>query len=107
MSRSRPDPSLTATLASALDARRVLVAGADLHSTEAGTPTEWKGEGAAAVDLETAALFALGERLDLGLAAVLVVGERAGRRADDAALEERLVEAAVTVISALGERAAA
>ena len=107
VSRSRPDPGLTAALASALDARRVLVAGADLHSTEAGSPFERRGEGAAAVDLETAALFALGERLPLGLAAVLVVGERAGLRADDAALEQSLVEAAVTVISALGQRAAA
>ena len=107
VSRSRPDRGLTATLASALDARCVLVAGADLHPTEAGTPPELKGEGAAAVDLETAALFALGERLALGLAAVLIVGERAGRRADEATLEQSLVEAAMTVISALGERAAA
>lgn len=96
-----PDRALTDALASAVgNARAETIAGFDLAPADADRwrRERWVAAGAAAVDLETAGLLALGDRLGIAIAAVLVVSEAADGAGDEAAAEPALL--------ALGERAA-
>jgi uridine phosphorylase len=90
--RTRPDPELTGRLADAgADAAIVsfdLGGGAGPAMREA-----WMGAGIAAVDLETAALFAQAERLGLAAAGLVVLTEAAtGERAAEEAVREELLK---------------
>jgi uridine phosphorylase len=89
-----PDRALTAALGLAAreavsapaEAPRFLVASSDLYydPDAAGRRHDWLAAGAAAVDLGTATLFALGSRLGLEVACLLVVWEDpAGTRLGD------------------------
>jgi uridine phosphorylase len=81
-----PDLELTAALRSSLgDARGAAVASLDTMHGEAGEAAS----GAAAADMQTAALFVRGAALGIRIAAVLVVDEvAAGGRLDQEAAEE-------------------
>ncbi len=86
----RPDPRLTATLARAAPtARAMLVASTDLYYDPGSERRHgWRRAGAAAVDLTTAALLAVGHRSGVACASALVVAESAGgARLDDDALD--------------------
>jgi uridine phosphorylase len=86
----RPDPELTAALAHAAPVgRTALVASTDLYYDNGSERRlRWLGAGAAAVDLTTAALLAVGRRSGVACASALVVAESAGgARLDDGALD--------------------
>ena len=71
---------------------RATVAGCDLDPAVAGPEarSEWIAAGAAVADMQTAALFALGERLGVAVAAGLVVaGRRRGAELGEDALRPR------------------
>lgn len=79
------DPGLLARLRAAGAGSAVTVATADLFYEDSGAPrARWVEAGAAAVDMETAAIYALGPQLDVAVASLLVVtdvfpaGERRG-----------------------------
>lgn len=96
-----PDPALTAALAGAVgNPRTETIAGFDLAPADADPwrRERWMAAGATAVDLETAALLAVGDRLGIAIAAALVVAQTADGDGDEAAAELALLE--------LGERAA-
>jgi uridine phosphorylase len=98
--RAHPDRGLTAALqrSAGAAAAAVAVVSFDLGGgAPAALRERWTAAGIAAIDLETAALFALGERLGLALAAGLVVGETAAGDGDEAAVDAALL--------ALGEAA--
>ncbi len=98
-----PDPGLTRLLRdAAADARAGAVASHDLG--DEATPTQrraWVAAGAVAVDLETAAVLALGHRLGLAVAAGLVA------EADDDAVEASLLALGDAAVAALAQREAA
>ncbi len=106
---ARPDAALSAALAEALGggAEAVTVAGADLfHDPEAAARrAAWRDAGAAAADLETAALLALGMRLAVPLACALVVIEAGGDQLDDGAAELALSRLATAAAQALAATA--
>jgi len=88
---ARPDAGLQAHLA-ANGAAGALIASTDLfYEVDPGARKRWLAAGARAVEMEAAALFALGARLGVAVACALVVsdvfpgGER--RRIDDQALQ--------------------
>lgn len=91
--RTVPDPELTELLAGA--GRPADVVSFDLGAQAGPAMREaWMGAGIVAVDLETAALFAVAERAGLSAAAALVVAETAmGLAADETAVKEELAEA--------------
>ncbi len=94
VARSRPDPGLERALAAAVPgAAASVVAGHDLDPSAAGPDARasWLEAGAGVADLETAALLGLGERLEIAVAAALVVAEGA----DGAVADEELVEARI------------
>jgi uridine phosphorylase len=73
---TRPDRELTAGLAARL--RTITIASHDLGAGAGRALREgWVNAGCSAVDLETAALFAMAQRLGLAAAAALVVDEPA------------------------------
>jgi uridine phosphorylase len=92
-----PDPTLTAAL-EAEGAPLHKIASTDLfYEVEPERPRRWAAEGASAVEMEAAALFALGPRIGVSVACALVVsdtfergshGERGRRRLDGEALAE-------------------
>jgi purine-nucleoside phosphorylase len=89
---TRPDPELTDRLAAA--GRTADIVSFDLGA-QAGPPLRkmWHEAGISAVDMETAALFAVAERLGLAAASLLVVAEIADADpADEGAVRERLLE---------------
>ncbi|MBV9817539.1 MAG: hypothetical protein JOZ07_04230 [Solirubrobacterales bacterium] len=72
--RVAPDPSLTAALARAGTAREVTVVSTDLfYDAPAGAEQAWRDQGAAAVEMEAATLFALAARRSLVAGAALIV----------------------------------
>jgi len=90
--RVAADPELLERLAKGGAGRPVTVATTDFFYEPTGEPRErWVAGGAAAVEMETAALYALGPGLDVAVASLLVVtdvfpgGER--RRISDEDLE--------------------
>ncbi len=106
--RPRPDGALAARLEASIDALSAVVTSADLPAPAqpAERITAWREAGAAAVDLETAALLALGERLDLSVAAILLVCESDGGRLDDDEAERQLIDVAAEAVPALREHPA-
>jgi uridine phosphorylase len=110
--RSAPDPDLTRALAATIEAREVIVASFDLPATAAGAQrrASWQAGGAEFSDLETAALLAVGRRLELAIAAALVVDPTAAGDAGEVAVEAGLLalgRAAVTVLERAAEIAPA
>ena len=103
---AKPDAVLTRALAGAVDGPGILVASTDLPASAAGPEllASWERERVVAVDLESAALFALGERLELSLAAVVVVAESARRRADEDLLEASMLALGPACLTALFAR---
>jgi uridine phosphorylase len=103
---ARPDPALHADLA-ANGASGALIATTDLfYETDSSARERWRAAGARAVEMEAAALFALGGRLGIAVGCSLVVsdifpgGER--RRIDDqelAAAVERMGTCAAGALS--------
>ena len=91
-----PDADLDRALAAAAPgAQPATVAGCDLDPALAGPEAraEWIAAGATVADLQTAALFALGERLGAAVAAGLVVaGSRSGAELGEDALTAALLE---------------
>jgi uridine phosphorylase len=109
-----PDAGLTASLAGLPGApgRSATVVSADVIR-EAGSPVvpatlraRWLADGAIAAELQMAALFALGGRLGVGVAGLLVVADDAeGRAGDDTALAESASAAAALAARALADGA--
>ncbi|HEY8002043.1 MAG TPA: hypothetical protein VID76_08910 [Solirubrobacterales bacterium] len=91
--RAHPDRGLTAALQRSTGAAAAVAVVS--HDLGGGAPAalreHWIAGGIAAIDLETAALFALGERLGLALAAGLVVSETAAGEGDQAAVDAALL----------------
>jgi uridine phosphorylase len=80
--RAEPDPSLTAAL-EAEGAAPALAVSTDLfYETDEDEPRRWREQGAGAVEMEAATVFALGARLGLATACLLVVSDvfEAGER---------------------------
>jgi uridine phosphorylase len=107
---AEPDPGLTGALAALPEspASASTVASADVIHVAGGgvlpaAPRErWLAEGAVAAEMQAAALFALGARLGIGVAALLVVSDDAdGREGDPAALDEAASAAAALAARAL------
>jgi uridine phosphorylase len=100
-----PDPILHAALGRAPGtAAEAIVASTDLFYDPNGDRRRaaWLAAGASAVELETAALFAVGRRRGVAIASCLVVGELPnGQRIDDSRLEEAAVRAARLAATAL------
>jgi purine-nucleoside phosphorylase len=104
---AQPDGPLTDALETE-GARPAVVVSTDLfYEHDKGLPQRWRAQGAAAVEMEAAALFALGARLGLAVACLLVVsdvfeeGER--RRIGDeelAAAAERMGRAGASALAA-------
>jgi uridine phosphorylase len=103
----RPDAALTDALLDSLDAAGGVVASADLPAP--ALPAErrlsWLDGRARVLDLETAAVLALAERLGIAAASVLVVAESPAGRADAEALDAALVELGPALTQVLGARA--
>jgi uridine phosphorylase len=110
--KAEPDPGLTAALVRAVPGSPgpVLVASTDLFYeglADGAQSDRWRSEGAAAVEMEAASLFALGGRVGVAAACALVVtdtfedGER--RRIDDDALTEAAKEMGRAASAALAE----
>ncbi|MET0750185.1 MAG: hypothetical protein ABWZ43_03915 [Solirubrobacterales bacterium] len=100
---SRADAALAGAAAAAAGATPAAVASADLPVAAIAPEliAEWRRRGALAVDLETAALLAIGARLEIAVAAVLIVSESTGGRLDDDALGAELVELGAALVPAL------
>jgi len=98
-----PDPSLTAALAAATGLHPVTVASSDLFHDPAAPDRRaaWLAAGAAATDLESAAVLAVGTALGLAVGAVLVVGETAGAEHDEQATELGLLRVGRAAAAAL------
>jgi uridine phosphorylase len=113
---AEPDAGLTASLAGLPGApeRSATVVSADVIR-EAGSPAvpaalreRWLADGAVAAELQMAALFALGDRLRVGVAGLLVVADDAqGRAGDDTTLAEATTAAAALAARALADGARA
>ncbi len=103
--RATPDPDLTAALSEAVGVAGAVIASTDLPAA-AGSDlrAHWGAERAVAVDLESAGLVALGERLELAVAAVVVVAESPRGRATDDATEAALLALGSACLPALFER---
>jgi uridine phosphorylase len=90
-----PDAELSGLIASvAADAPGVTVATTDLFYESGDRDPNWPARGAQAVEMESAALFALGRRLGVAVGCLLVVSDvllDGGRERID---DERLLEAA-------------
>jgi uridine phosphorylase len=97
---TRPDAELTDRLAG--DARRVDIVSHDLGAgADEAVREAWEAAGIAAVDLETAAMFAMAEKLGLASAAALVVAETAA----GGAVDEAIVRAALLELGDLADEA--
>jgi uridine phosphorylase len=105
--RAEPDPGLTAAL-EVEGAAPVLAISTDLfYEPDEGEPRRWRELGAGAVEMEAATVFALGARLGLATACVLVVSDvfedgRRRRIADEDLAEaaERMGRAAAAALAA-------
>jgi uridine phosphorylase len=85
-----PDPALTAALVAA-GATPATVASTDLfYDTRAGISEEWLGQGAAAVEMEAAALLAVAARRGAAAACVLGVSDVPGPEGSERLPEDEL-----------------
>ena len=98
---TRPDGDLTELLAGA--GRPADIVSFDLGAGADGALREaWREAGIAAVDLETAAVFAVAARLGAAAAALVVVAETVvGGPTDEEAIKEELVELGALAAAAL------
>ncbi|HEX2468487.1 MAG TPA: hypothetical protein VHJ54_09795 [Solirubrobacterales bacterium] len=99
-----PDPGLHAALVRAGGARATTVASTDLYYDPNGGArrTAWVEAGVTAVELGTAALFAVGQRRKVAVASCLVIAAVAGgERLDDSRLEQASREAGKLAADAL------
>ena len=97
----RPDADLTEFLAGAGRAAEIVSFDLGAQADEA-VREAWDAAGIAAVDMETAALFAVGKRLGVAAAALLAVAETAdGAQADEEAVTEALLELGALAAAAL------
>lgn len=71
----KPDGALRDALAATVGGSPVTVATTDLFYGERDRERRWRRAGVQAVEMETAALFGLGERLGLAVACLLVVSD--------------------------------
>jgi uridine phosphorylase len=104
-----PDPELTAALVAAGAPGRRIVTTDLFYEVDAGRPADWAEQGAAAVEMEAAALFALGRRLGVAVACLLLVSdvfeaENEWRRIDDERLSGAVEAMGRTAASALATR---
>ena len=106
--RVAPDPQLTAALRAAGDgvAAAGTVASTDLfYDGRDGQEQQWRAEGAAAVEMETATLYALAARRGVGAAALLIVSDLllpARQRIETEALREAEHRVGELALRALG-----
>ena len=99
-----PDAELTALLAAAAPAAAaVTVASTDLFYESGDRDPDWAAQGARAVEMEAAALFALGRRLGVAVGCLLVVSDLLSDQGRERIDDESLAEAAL----GMGEAAAA
>lgn len=99
---ARPDPGLTAALATSAGLPAATVTSADLipgHGGLAAPPP------AGLHDLQTAAVLTLASRLGVTAAAALVVRSAGGRRLEDEPLEAALLRLADAAVAAFGAAA--
>ncbi|MGZ5325747.1 MAG: phosphorylase family protein [Solirubrobacterales bacterium] len=107
----QPDPMLTEALEAEGAPLRTIASSDLFYEVDPERPRGWAEQGAAAVEMEAATLFALGSRIGVSVACLLVVsdvfegnepGEAGRRRIGDEALDEavermgRLAAAALT-----------
>lgn len=104
--RSAPDPDLTSALRESVDGPSILVASADLPASagESGLRAEWAAAGMRAFDLESSALFALGRRLGVAIAAAVVIAEVPGADPTEERLEQELLTLGDHCAGALSKR---
>jgi DeoD family purine-nucleoside phosphorylase len=106
--RVAPDPQLTAALRAAGDGVAVAgtVASTDLfYDGRDGQEQQWRADGAAAVEMETATLYALAARRGVGAAALLIVSDLllpARQRIETEALREAEHRVGELALRALG-----
>lgn len=102
----RPDALLTTALVAGSD-RSGRVVSADLfYDPDPSRARAWKEDGALAVEMEAAALVAVGERRGVRVGCVLAVSDSAaggGSRIDDEALEAAVERLGAVAVAALGE----
>jgi uridine phosphorylase len=106
---TEPDAALTGALAALPDAPPAgTVASTDMIRSAAGGPLpdelrrRWLDADAVAAEMQAAALFALGARLGIAVACLLVVADHAdGREGDAEALDEAATRAAALAAAAL------
>ena len=105
-----PDPALTHALREAAPGTRSgTIVSTDLfYDPDASRAEGWRDRGAVAVEMEAASLFALGARLGMAIACVLVISDIVGpdRRAriTDEELEHAAIGAASAAAAAIGAR---
>ena len=105
--RAAADPGLTAALERAAGAAAVVVASADLfYDPDPDRPARWAAAGAAAIEMESAALFTVAHLRDVAAGCALIVtdlldGDERRRIGDDvlATAELRLGEAGVAALA--------
>jgi uridine phosphorylase len=110
--RVAPDPELVSALQAAAEAHAGAIATTDLfYDDRSGLEQRWAAAGAVAVEMETAALFALAAKRDLRAAALLTVSDvilptrvRIGEEQLRAA-ERRMGEVAIRALSAVPSEA--
>lgn len=85
------DPALTRALAAAPEREPVTVASLDLWPGRAADAERWRAQGAVAVDLESAAVLALGASLGVAVGCVLAIAEARDGSTDERATERALV----------------
>ena len=105
--RLRPDPSLTAALRESGGGREVVVVTSDLfYDPDPARAEGWAAEGAAAVEMEAAAVLATAARHDVSAAGVLMVTDRLSgeerERMDHEEIEIRAARLGEVAVAALG-----
>jgi uridine phosphorylase len=92
--RTKPDPALTAAL-EAEGAKPVTAVSTDLfYEPDGDAPARWREGSAAAVEMEAATVFALGAKLELSTACLLVVSDVFDQGERERIGDEPLAEAA-------------
>jgi len=104
-----PDPELTAALVSAGAPARKIVTTDLFYEVDDGRFEAWSTQGAAAIEMEAATLFTLGQRLGVAVACLLIVTDVFGpnderRRISDEALAEAVERMGSMAAAALATR---
>jgi uridine phosphorylase len=101
--QTEPDGPLTLALSAASGAPASVVATTDLHydPKHPERRSAWAAGGASAIDLSSAAVFAVGRRLGIAVACALVIAESGEKEAGDELVDERSIELANAAAAAL------